>query len=88
MKRRIFSKVFTVTELVFGGLMLFVLLIALIPFAYAGLLLAAFGNPIILILAVLGGTGCIVAYLVAVISTIIEAVKRRHKKKVQAVQAY
>ena len=53
MKHRILFKVCTVTEIIVGSLLLSVVLIALAPFIYFGMLVALYGNPIMLIIAVL-----------------------------------
>ena len=87
MKHRILFKVCTVTEIIVGSLLLSVVLIALAPFIYFGMLVALYGNPIILIIAVLAALGCITVYLMALISTIANAANNRHKKKTQTVEA-
>ena len=87
MKNRILFKVCTVTEIIVGSLLLSVVLIALAPFIYFGMFVALYGNPIMLIIAVLAALGCITVYLIALISTIASAAKNRRKKKAQTVEA-
>lgn len=87
MKNRILFKVCTATEIIVGSLLLSVVLIALAPFIYFGMFVALYGNPIMLIIAVLTALGCITVYLIALISTIANAAKNRRKKKAQTVEA-
>ena len=87
MKHQILFKVCTVTEIIVGSLLLSVVLIALAPFIYFGMFVALYGNPIMLIIAVLAALGCITVYLIDLISTIANAAKNRRKKKAQTVEA-
>ena len=79
MKQSKLYKVCSGVEIFVGTIAAIILLVLLIPFAWGGIILAAFGDPFIIIAVVLIGGTILTLLIIAVVSAIRD-IKEKNKK--------
>ena len=82
MKQSKLYKVCSGVEIFVGTIAAIILLVLLIPFAWGGIILAAFGDPFIIIAVVLIGGTILTLLIIAVVSAIRDLTAKN--KKVEA----
>lgn len=79
MKQSKLYKVCSGVEIFVGTIAAIILLVLLIPFAWGGIILAAFGDPFILIAVVLIGGTILTLLIIAVVSAIRDITAKNKK---------